>query len=92
MCRRARRSGLVMGFDTHMIAGEPCLPLIHSAHSPDHRQPDKPALCRGPGQPQGPGKVAVCTECPNLPVVGIWLLAWTNAGLDQRGRVAPATT
>jgi hypothetical protein len=28
---------------------------------------------------QGPGKVAVCTECPNLPVVGIWLLAWTNA-------------
>jgi hypothetical protein len=29
--------------------------------------------------PQGPGKVAVCTECPNLPVVGSWLLAWTNA-------------
>ena len=28
---------------------QPCLPLIHPAHSPVHHQPDKPALCRGPG-------------------------------------------
>jgi hypothetical protein len=28
---------------------------------------------------QGPGKVAVCTECPNVPGAGIWLPAWTNA-------------
>jgi len=29
---------------------------------------------------QGPGKVAVGTKCPNMPVAGIWLPAWTNAG------------
>jgi hypothetical protein len=28
---------------------------------------------------QAPGKVAVCTKCPNMPVAGIWLPAWTNA-------------
>jgi hypothetical protein len=28
--------------------GEPCLLHLHPAHSPDHHQPDKPALCRGP--------------------------------------------
>jgi hypothetical protein len=28
--------------------------------------------------PQGPGKVAVCTKCPNMPVAGIWLPAWTT--------------
>src|SRR6266487_2941191 len=28
---------------------------------------------------QGPGKVAVCTKCPNMPVPGIWLPACTNA-------------
>jgi hypothetical protein len=27
---------------------------------------------------QGPGNVAVCTKCPNMPVAGIWLPAWTN--------------
>jgi hypothetical protein len=25
---------------------------------------------------QGPGKVAVCTKCPNMPVAGIWHPAW----------------
>jgi hypothetical protein len=35
---------------------------------------------------QGPGKVAVCTECPNLPVFGIWLLACTNAVAWRRRR------
>jgi hypothetical protein len=37
---------------------------------------------------QGFGNVVVCTECPNLPVVGIRLLAWTkrspSAGHDLR--------
>src|SRR5215207_2864916 len=28
---------------------EPCLLHIHPANSPHHHQPDKPALCRGPG-------------------------------------------
>jgi hypothetical protein len=28
--------------------------------------------------PQGSGKVAVCTKCPNMPVAGTWLPAWTN--------------
>jgi hypothetical protein len=28
--------------------------------------------------PQGPGKVAVCTKCPNMPVAGICLPAWTT--------------
>lgn len=28
---------------------------------------------------QGPGKVAVCTECPNMPVAGSWPPAWINA-------------
>jgi hypothetical protein len=46
---QARSSGLVMGFDTHMIAGNRACPTFSSADSPDHHQPDKPALCRGPG-------------------------------------------
>jgi hypothetical protein len=28
---------------------------------------------------QGPGKVAICAKCSNVPVTGIWLPAWTNA-------------
>jgi hypothetical protein len=39
----------------------------------------RPTNVRPHQRPQGPGNVAVCTECPNLPVVGIWLLARTNA-------------
>ena len=34
MERQARRSGAVMGFDTHMVAQEPCLLHIHPADSP----------------------------------------------------------
>jgi hypothetical protein len=45
---QARWSGLVMGFDNHMIAGNRACTTFSSAHSPDHHQPDKPALCRGP--------------------------------------------
>src|SRR6266536_3876289 len=33
---------------------------------------------------QGPGKVAVCTKCPNMPVAGIWLPAWINAVVWRR--------
>ena len=44
-----RQSGLVMGFDAHMIAGSCACPCIHPARSPHHHQPDKPTLCRGPG-------------------------------------------
>src|SRR5829696_10582966 len=33
---------------------------------------------------QGPGKVAICTKCPNVPVAGIWLPAWTNAVAKHR--------
>jgi hypothetical protein len=36
MGRQARRSGLVMGFDTHMIAGCRACSLIHLVHAPDH--------------------------------------------------------
>ena len=42
-----------MGFNTHMIAGNPCLLHIHPADSPDHHQLDKSALCRGPAR-KGP--------------------------------------
>ena len=34
-----------MGFDTHMIAGSRACPTSRPAHSPDHHQPVKPALC-----------------------------------------------
>jgi hypothetical protein len=37
-----------MGLDTHMIAGSRACSTSTPAHSPDHHQPDKPALCRGP--------------------------------------------
>jgi hypothetical protein len=37
-----------MGFDTHMIAGSRACPTSRPAHSPDHHQPVKPALCRDP--------------------------------------------
>jgi hypothetical protein len=46
---QARWSGLVMGFDNHMIAGNRACPTFSPADSPDHHQPVKPALCRGPG-------------------------------------------
>jgi len=45
---QARRSGLVMGLDTHMIAGSRAASPSHPAVSPDHHQLDNPALCRGP--------------------------------------------
>ena len=35
------------------------------------------------GAEQGPGKVALCTKCPNLRVADL------APGLDQRGRLAP---
>jgi hypothetical protein len=37
-----------MGIDTHMIAGSRACSTSSPAHSPDHHQPVKPALCRGP--------------------------------------------
>jgi hypothetical protein len=46
---QARSSGLVMGFDNHMIARSRACSTFSPAHSPDYYQPDKPALCRGPG-------------------------------------------
>jgi hypothetical protein len=46
---QARSSGLLMGFDNHLIARSCACPFIHPAHSPDYHQPDKPAQCRGPG-------------------------------------------
>jgi hypothetical protein len=46
--RQARRSGLVMGLDTRMIPG--AVPACSSTRlTRDHHQPDKLALCRGPG-------------------------------------------
>jgi hypothetical protein len=45
---QARSSGLLMGFDNHLIARSCACPFIHPAHSPDYHQPDKPAQCRGP--------------------------------------------
>jgi hypothetical protein len=47
---QARSSGLVMGFDNHLIAGSRACSTFSPAHSPDYHQPDKPALCRGPGR------------------------------------------
>jgi hypothetical protein len=38
-----------MGFDTHMITGNRACRTFNRADSPDPNQPDKPALCRGPG-------------------------------------------
>jgi len=49
MARQAPRSGLVMGFDDHIIAGSRACSYINPARSADHYQPDKLALCRGPG-------------------------------------------
>ena len=49
MARQAPRSGLVMGFDDHIIAGSRAWSYIDPARSADHYQPDKLALCRGPG-------------------------------------------
>jgi hypothetical protein len=37
-----------MGLDTQMIAGSRACPTSRPAHSPDHHQPVKPALCRDP--------------------------------------------
>jgi hypothetical protein len=34
---------------THMITGNRACSTSSSAHPPDYHQPDKPALCRGPG-------------------------------------------
>jgi hypothetical protein len=45
---QARWSGLVMGFDTHVIAGSRACSTFSPAHPPEHHQPDKPALCRDP--------------------------------------------
>jgi hypothetical protein len=42
----------------------------------------KASLHRGTGQ--GPGKVAVCAKCPNMPVAGTWLPAWANAVARRR--------
>src|SRR6266567_9210326 len=39
---------------------------------------------------QGPGNVAVCTKCPNMPVAGSWLPAWTNAVAWRRARCGAA--
>jgi hypothetical protein len=41
---QARQSGLVMGFDTHMIAGSRACSHRTRLTAPDHHQPDKPAL------------------------------------------------
>jgi len=38
------------GFRHPHDRGEPCLLHIYPAHSLDHHQPDKPALCRGPAR------------------------------------------
>jgi hypothetical protein len=48
MSRQARWSGVVMGFDIHMIAGSRACSTFSPAHSTQHPQPDKPELCRGP--------------------------------------------
>ena len=45
---QARWFGLVMGFDNRMIAGSRACSTFSPADSPDHHQPVKPALCRGP--------------------------------------------
>jgi hypothetical protein len=48
-------------------------------HVGDVRRLAEPAQRGHRGRPlrgirrQGPGKVAVCTKCPNMPVAGIWL-------------------
>jgi hypothetical protein len=63
---QARSSGLLMGFDNHLIARSCACPFIHPAHSPDYHQPDKPAQCRGPGRC---GKVTGRVEVSLLPTV-----------------------
>jgi hypothetical protein len=42
--------------------------------------------CPYEGGSQGLGKVAICTEWPNVPVPGIWLPAWTDAATLPRLR------
>jgi hypothetical protein len=60
---QARWSGLVMGFDNHMIAGDRACPTFNPADSLDLYQPGKPALCRGPGA--GPTTGAILPAfCP----------------------------
>jgi hypothetical protein len=44
-----------MGVDTHMIAGSRACSTSSPAHSAQHHQLDKPALCRGPGPSPGIG-------------------------------------
>jgi hypothetical protein len=39
----------------------------------------KAVLVFGDRTVAGPGKVAICNKCPNVPAAGIWLPAWTNA-------------
>jgi hypothetical protein len=41
---QARRSGLVMGFNNHMIAGRRACSSSSPAHAAQHHQPVKPAL------------------------------------------------
>src|SRR5215207_3306465 len=52
-----------MGFDIHMIAGSRACSTFSPAHSA-HHQPDKPALCRGPG---GPGKTTTTHQADHRP-------------------------
>jgi hypothetical protein len=61
-----------MGLDTHMIAGSRACSTSIPAQSPDHHQPDKPALCRGPG----PGGVSP------------FLLGAVGADMGKAGRSA----
>ena len=53
MERQARRSDWSWLRQPHDAGNRACS-IPSSAHSPDHRQPDKPAICRGPDTPSEP--------------------------------------
>jgi hypothetical protein len=51
--------------EPHRRRGRRLIPGLSPPHHGGHPTP-------------GPGKVAVCTKCPNMPVAGICLPAWTT--------------
>jgi hypothetical protein len=75
MSRQARRSGLVMGLDTYMIAESHARSTSTPTPPPDHHQRDKPAPCRGPGEavPAVSGWTSTIGACiqPHSPRTGV---------------------